>query len=282
MLLLIILEAFIQGISEFLPVSSSGHLALFWAGADQLGSKEALALNPADEMMLDVAVHLGTLLAVLLYFWRDIRSMLVSGYMVLCGRPHNENTPHNKNTKVLLSLIVASLPLVIVGYFFKDLITNNLRSAMPVIAGATIVFGILLGVADRLSVKVYKVSALNWSQYLMIGLFQVLALIPGVSRSGITMTAARFCGVERAESARYSMLLSIPAILGAGTLTMLDLIALEDIGFSLYALLAALLAFIFALIAIGWLMSWLRHASFTIFVVYRIVLGVLIFAIISL
>ena len=250
--------AVVQGITEFLPISSSGHLVLTW---EVLGSKAA----NHDQAVIDIAVHVGTLGAVCGYFWRDLATMLGGAWSGLRGRP-------TAGTRLLLHVAVATVPLLIAGFALKDRVEEFLRDPL-VIAWATVVFALILYLADRVGMKVRRVEHMGWPDAIMVGLLQILAFIPGTSRSGITMTAGRLLGYERAEAARFSMLLAIPAILGAGTLAGLDLYESGDAALGLDALLAAVMAFATALLAIALLMRWLQRASFTPFVVYRLILG---------
>jgi undecaprenyl-diphosphatase len=251
----ILILAIVQGITEFLPISSSGHLILTSQVLDW----------PDQGLIIDIAVHVGTLFAVLLYFWRDIWLMLVGVVRLATGRG-------GPGARLALFVIGGTVPVVVAGYFGKDFIATSLRSA-EVIAWATLGFGILLWIADRVGMTLRTVEHLSWGGVLFIGLMQVLALIPGTSRSGITMTAARLLGMERPEAARFSMLLSIPTILGAGALSGYDLYRAGDIALGTDALIAAVLAFFTAIVAIWALMQWLRQSSFTPFVLYRIVLA---------
>jgi undecaprenyl-diphosphatase len=253
--------ALIQGITEFLPVSSSGHLIVV----------PVLTGWPDQGLIVDVAVHVGTLGAVLLYFWRDIWRMIVG--VVGLGKERLEN-----GAKLAGYLVVATLPVITAGLVVNYYLAEVLRS-LTVIAWATLIFGIVLYVADRRGMTVRRVEHMTLFDALIIGFAQALALIPGTSRSGITMSAARMLGLERAEAARFSILLSIPAILGAGVLKTRDLYAAGDVQLSLDAALAAGLAFAAALIAIASLMAWLRRATFTPFVVYRVVLGAALLAV---
>lgn len=273
MYLMLVLLALVQGLTEFLPISSSGHLIILWESSAALGLGNEAELAKNSQLVLDVAVHMGTLGAVILYFWRDVFAMIRGLYQLARGRP-------NKDSRLMLAVVVASIPLVIVGFFTKDIITQYLR-VPQVIAWATIIFGVVLWLADRFMLQVRKIDNLDWPDYVSIGLMQVLALIPGTSRSGITMTAGRFQGMEREEAARFSMLLSIPAISGAGLLAMIDLFQEHNAALTAAAFWAAGLSFAVALMAIWWLMRWLRTASFTIFVVYRVFVGLLILAIVT-
>ena len=164
------------------------------------------------------------------------------------------------------------MPIIVGGFLFKDLIVAH-ASSVEVNARTTIGFGILLWLGDRVWMLIRKVEHLTAGQALIIGLAQVLALVPGTSRSGITMTAARFLGFERAEAARFSLLLAIPAIAGAGLLAGLDLRESGDLQLGRDALLAAAFSFVTALVAIVLMMRWLKGASFTPFVIYRLLLG---------
>lgn len=262
-LLQLIVLAVVQGITEFLPISSSGHLVLTWAAFDRLGLPAVE--SEAARLDLDVAVHVGTLLAVCLYTWRDL-------FGILKGVTRLSKGFADPSLRLLAMILIGTLPIIVVGFVFKDLIVAHARS-VEVIAWTTIGFGILLWLGDRVGMLIRKVEHLTAGQALIIGLAQVLALVPGTSRSGITMTAARFLGFERAEAARFSLLLAIPAIAGAGLLAGLDLRESGDLQLGRDALLAAAFSFVTALVAIVLMMRWLKGASFTPFVVYRLLLG---------
>lgn len=263
-LLHIVILALVQGITEFLPISSSGHLILAWNSFDGMGMSH-IEEAEQDRLTLDIAVHVGTLLAVCCYVWREIGQMAGGLGRLVIGRW----TP---GARLALMIVVATLPLVFVGGLFKDVVSAHLRST-AVVAWTTIGFGVLLYIADRSAMTLRRVDHMTFHSGLVIGLAQVLALIPGTSRSGITMTAARFLGFERVEAARFSLLLAIPAILGAGTLAGRDLYESGDLQLGYEALLGGALAFVVALIAILLMIGWLRRASFTPFVVYRVLLG---------
>lgn len=254
----ILVLAFIQGATEFLPVSSSGHLILvphLTGWADQ-------------GLAMDVAAHLGTLVAVLVYFWRDVRQMFIGLWHLLFGRVDDGG-------RLVLFLLAATVPALGVGYLVDQYFSDALRNPQ-VVAWALIGFGVLLYLADRVGLTVNQVRHMTLVQAIAIGLAQVLAFIPGTSRSGITMTAARLLGFERGEAARFSFLLSIPAISAAGLWKGRELIQGSDaemlqsagfmLGFSAFA----------GFLAIAFLMAWLRRASFAPFVAYRILLGVLL------
>ena len=247
--------AAIQGITEFLPVSSSGHLRV---ASDIMGLSE-------NTLVMDVAVHVGTLFAVALYFWRDLVFMIVGLADTARGKRHD-------GAKLAGFLIVASVPVAVAGYFGRSLIEDSLRT-IEIVGWTTIGFGLLLYASDRVGMKILKLDHMNLPNAIVIGLAQVLALIPGTSRSGITITAARFLGYDRTEAARFSMLLSIPAIGGAGLLIGLRVIESGNSVLTHDALIAAGLSFITALVAIALFLRWLQFAGFGPFVVYRLVLG---------
>jgi undecaprenyl-diphosphatase len=257
--------ALVQGITEFLPVSSSGHLVLVWELFDRLGV-QAIEQTPSDRLVMDIAVHVGTLLAVCLYFWRDMVEMLLGVAKLAVGRW----TP---GARLALFVVVGTIPLIIAGYLLKDVVSGLLRDGR-IVAWTTIGFGLLLYVGDRTGMTLRRIEHMTIGPVILIGTSQILALVPGTSRSGITMTAARFLGFERPEAARFSMLLAIPAILGAGTLAGLDIYQAGDVRLGIDAAVAAAISFVFALIAIALMLRWLRRASFTPFVVYRVLLGI--------
>ena len=257
----IIVLSIIQGITEFLPVSSSGHLILV-----------PIFTNWQDQgLLLDVAVHMGTLGAVILYLSKDLWGMLVGLCRVLRGR-------RDPRAKLFLHLIMGSVPVMVCGYFLHSYYPNFFRS-LVVIGWATLGFGILLAFSDWLGMTVRRIEHLRLSDSIFIGLLQVLALIPGTSRSGVTISAARLLGFERPDAARFSMLLSIPVIGAAGFLSGLELLKLDDLSITMDALLAGCLSFCVALVSIFLLMAWLRRATLIPFVFYRLILGALLLAI---
>ena len=243
--------AVVQGVTEFLPISSSGHLAAL----------PHLMAWPDQGLAIDVAVHAGTLLAVAVYLRREIAGMIAG----LAGRS-------SRGLRLALLIILASLPVTAAGFLVLRHLGDAFRS-IEIIAWTTLVFGVLLGIADRTGARSRTLDAMTWRHALLVGAAQVLALVPGTSRSGITMTAGLFLGYSRADAARFSLLLGIPAIAGAAALTGLDLWRGGDVTIGLDALLAAVLAFASALLVIQLMMAWLARASFAPFVVYRVLLG---------
>jgi len=248
--------ALVQGITEFLPVSSSGHLVLV-----------PLFMQVPDQgLLMDVAVHVGTLGAVIVYLWRDVLAMIGGLGRAMKGR-------RDPGARLAAYLVVGTIPVVIAGFALNHYMPGGIRG-LEVIGWTTLGFGVLLLVADQIGMTLRRIEHLRFGDVLIIGLVQVLALIPGTSRSGICMTAGRMMGMERRDSARFAMLLGIPAIAGAGVLKGWDLYQAGNAQLTADAILGAGLSFVAALIAIALMMAWLRRASYTIFGVYRVVLGV--------
>lgn len=258
----LIILALIQGLTEFLPISSSAHLIL----PSQL-------LNWPDQgLAFDLAVHVGTLIAVLVYLRSDIIAMIKALLQALLGKGFNDDA------RLALYIILGTLPAVIVGFVVKDYVENNLRTTV-VIAFASIVFGILLGLVDKSEhfKKERSLAALNTSNTLLIGLSQVLAFIPGTSRSGITITAALALGFTRQAALRFSFLLSIPLILAGGLLSGLDLYQ-ADASAAIWKdiLLATAIAGLSAYACIQIFMAWVDRVGMMPFVIYRVLLGVIL------
>ena len=258
--------AAVQGITEFLPISSSGHLVLV----------PKFTNWPDQGLLMDVAVHVGTLLAVMLYFYQDIAAM--TGAMFRSFKQISTRRRLDPEFWLVWKLVIATLPVVIAGYLMNTYFENAFRS-VEVIGWTTLGFGILLFLADKLNMTIRSVEHITFLGAFVIGLSQVLAFIPGTSRAGITMTAARFQGVERQDAARFSLLLSIPVIAAAGALKGLELYKSGNEVLLRDALTAGAMSFGFALVAITFLMVWLKRASFTPFVIYRVILGAFLLSI---
>ena len=250
--------AIVQGVTEFLPISSSGHLALY-----------PLLTGRADQgLEIDVAVHVGSLAAVLLYFRADAMAALRGGFRLIGGdRGHGE-------AKLALALVVATIPVVIAGFALSLSGMGGALRSIAVIGWATLIGAVLLWLADRRAAT----GADEWrmTDALLMGLAQCFALIPGISRSGVTMTAARALGFERREAARLSMLMSIPTIIAAGVLIARDIMKDGDVALGADAALAAFLAFAAAWASIAFLMRMLATWSMTPFVIYRLALGAIL------
>ena len=247
--------ALVQGITEFLPISSSAHLVLVPNFMD----------IPDQGLILDVAVHVGTLGAVVLYLWRDIWNMMSGIGRTMRGRS-------DPGAKMAGFLIVGTLPVIAAGYALNHYYPAGIRG-IEIIGWTTLGFGVVLLITDQIGMTLRRIEHLRFGDVIFIGCAQALALIPGTSRSGICMTAARILGMERSDAARFAMLLSIPAIVGAGSLKGYELWKSGNVALTSDALLGAGMAFVAALITIILLMAWLRRATFTPFAIYRIILG---------
>ena len=245
----------VQGLTEFLPVSSSGHLAL-----------TPKLLGMADQgVLMDVAMHVGTLFAILLYYRRDIWQI---AFAVLQGR----KTTNPAAQRIGIYIAIGSIPAFVMGAVIHLMFPDGIRS-VAVIATTTIVFGLLMGIADMFGRQEKKVEDVSLKTAFLIGCAQALALIPGTSRSGSTMTAARFLGLTRVDAAKFSFLLGIPAMAGAGLLSFLEILKTDDVGLWHDAATAVGLAFLAGLLAIHVMMTWLKRAGLMPFVFYRMFLG---------
>jgi len=246
----IFLLSIIQGVSEFLPVSSAAHLVL----------ASNIYEFKNQSLLIDISLHLGSLLAILFYFKGDIFNF-------------------NKNKNLFYKIIIGTLPLIIIGYFlYNTNLIDHLRD-IKVIAWSTLFFGILLYIADKNKILKKIDTDFTMKSILVIGFFQVLALIPGVSRAGITITAGRILGFGRTDSTKISFYLSIPALLGASTLGIKDLFK-ENIDFNLLVLIGVFLSFLFSLITIKIFFKFIKNFSLNVFIVYRIFLAIVLFYII--
>ncbi|NMP32122.1 undecaprenyl-diphosphate phosphatase [Thalassotalea sp. M1531] len=262
----ILLLALIQGLTEFLPISSSAHLILpsqLFGWVDQ-------------GQGFDVAVHVGSLLAVCLYFRKEIGDMLVAWYATLTPNKEDDAALTDEqrfNGRLAWWIILASIPLGLFGYLSADFIEENLRSAL-VIAITTIVFGLLLGFVDIKAKQNVALEAFSFKGAMIIGLAQMLAIIPGTSRSGITMTAGLMLGLSRENAARLSFLMSIPAISMAGGYLTLKLITGTEVVDWMSMGIGSVLAFISAYACIHYFLILVNKIGMMPFVIYRLILGV--------
>ncbi len=255
-LLHILLLAMLQGLTEFLPISSSAHLILV----------PSLTHMADQSLAFDVSVHVGTLVAVLWYFRQEV-GRLLGDWAVSCVRRETVG-----ESRLAWILIVASVPVGVAGLLLHDLVETVLRSPL-VIAATTIGFGLLLWWSDAAGPRKRDEHTIGWGDGLLIGIAQALALVPGTSRSGITMTAGLFLGLTRQAAARFSFLLSIPAILMAGGYQTLKLLQAGD-GVDWASLgLGALFSAITAYLCIGLFLKWLDRTGMLPFVIYRLLLG---------
>ena len=238
----------VQGISEFLPISSSAHLILL----------SNFYNFRSSSLLIDVGLHFGSLLAIVFYFRKELFDL-------------------KNNRKLLILMVVGSFPLIIFGYFLYTTETIHLLRNIKFIAWTTLFFGIILYLADQRKIDKNLSSNLNIKFILIIGFFQILALIPGVSRAGITMTAARFLNFNRVDSGKISFLLSIPALTGASFLSLKN-ITTQSIEVNYLILIAILLSFLFSYITIRFFLIYINKFSLSVFVIYRVIIGfILIF-----
>ena len=256
----IIVLSIVQGITEFLPISSSGHLAIL---SDIAGWKD-------QGQAMDVMVHVGSFFAVVVYFWKDIFWLTGGAFDLVRGRVTNAG-------RIALYIILATIPALAFGLFLKlsgmlDVMRADVALKFKIVGWGALFFGALLYLAGVVGKRLKTMEEMKLSPALVIGLSQALALIPGTSRSGITMTAARFLGFKREEAARFSFLLGVPAIGAAGALTVLELVQTGG-GIPGAAYLAAGLTFLTSIAAIAFLMALVKRMSFLPFVAYRFALG---------
>ena len=246
---IIILSA-VQGISEFLPVSYSAHLIIV----------SKLYNLKSNSLLIDISLHLGSLFAIVFYFRKEFYDL-------------------KKNKKLLQLIIIGSIPLIIFGYIlhFSELI--YLLRNIKVIAFTTLFFGVVLFFADQSKFDKNISTNLGIKSIIFIGLFQILALIPGVSRAGITLTAARFLNFNRVDSSKISFLLSIPALTGASFIGLKEVFT-QPLEINFLILFAIILSFLFSYITVRFFLSYIKKFSLNIFVIYRIVIGLILLYII--
>ena len=246
----ILILSSIQGISEFLPISSSAHLIIV----------SKLYNLKANSLLIDISLHLGSLLAIIFYFRKDLLNL--------------------KNNRTLLKLIIiGSIPLIFFGYILHSTELIQLLRNIKIIAWTTLFFGIILYFADQRKVEKTIPRDLNVRSIIFIGLLQILALIPGVSRAGITMTAARFLNFNRVDSGKISFLLSIPALCGASFLGLWD-IPSEAIEINTLIIIAIIFSFLFSYLTVKFFLNYLNKFSLNIFVIYRLIIALILLSII--
>ena len=249
------LIGFIQGVTEFLPISSSGHLVLF----------AEFAKWEDQGLFTDIAVHFGTLFAVFFYMRKEIKFLISN---ILAMKIFED--------KIVLKIIVATLPGIIVGFFIYDLVNLFFRN-IEVMAISSIVFALILYISDKTKIEEKDWKNISFKDSFLIGLWQVLAFIPGASRAGVTITGARFLNFNRTDATKFSMLLSIPIILASLSMSLLDYYIADESILNFYSsFFAAFVAFITALLSITLMMKLIKIANFNIFIIYRILLGILI------
>jgi undecaprenyl-diphosphatase len=247
-LIKIIILGIVQGIAEFLPISSNAHLIMV---------EQLLDYHNHNEI-LNLVFHLGSLLAIITYFFAELLGLL-------------------KKPKMIFNIIAATIPVIIIGYFVhKFRLINYEYFSIKIIAITLIVFGIILFISDKINHSKILYKDLNIKSSLIIGLFQIISLIPGVSRSGITLTAGRFLGYSRFEAAKFSFFLSIPTTAGACFLGVLDLIKTNNSDLNYIAIIAFITSFLSSYLTIKFFLSFISKFNLNIFIYYRVILGVFI------
>jgi len=247
-LIKIIILGIVQGIAEFLPISSNAHLIMV---------EQLLDYHNHNEI-LNLVFHLGSLLAIITYFFAELLGLL-------------------KKPKMIFNIIAATIPVIIIGYFVhKFRLINYEYFSIKIIAITLIVFGIILFISDKINHSKILYKDLNLKSSLIIGLFQIISLIPGVSRSGITLTAGRFLGYSRFEAAKFSFFLSIPTTAGACFLGVLDLIKTNNSDLNYIAIIGFITSFLSSYLTIKFFLSFISKFNLNIFIYYRVILGVFI------
>jgi len=267
-LLRAVIMGIVQAITEFLPISSSGHLVVM---------KELVRFDePNNSLTFDVALHVGTSIAVILFFWRDWQTIFYSVFYDIMDYGIAIKK-WNAHSQLLIWIMIATIPVVVVGFIFQNLIEQNLRQ--PLVVGISlIVFGVLIGLMDRLGESRKKLEDIYLSNALFIGIFQAVSLIPGVSRSGLTIGAARILGFDRINAARFSFLLSTPAVIGASLLRFFETQQNnESINLSVL-IVGSFISCLVGIIVIRFLLRYLQNGTLWPFVWYRIILGLIVIA----
>ena len=243
----VLILSFVQGITEFLPISSSSHLILI-----------SKFINFQEQSLsIDVSLHIGSFIAVLVYFYKDILNFI-------------------ENKKLFLKIIVSSIPVMLTGYLLiKTNLIQDLRS-IKVIGWMTLIFGFLLYVSDKCKLNNNIKKDFNYKSALIIGLFQIISLVPGVSRSGVTLTAARLLNFKRYDSAKISFLLSIPTLGAVSAFGIINIINENDTIFSTLNLLSIFFSFLISFTTIKYFLEFLKKFSLNFFVIYRIILGIIL------
>lgn len=243
----IFILSLIQGVTEFLPISSSSHLILI---------SDFFKFNN-NNLSIDVSLHIGSFVAVLIYFYKEIINF-------------------SKNKILLFKVLLASIPVMIIGYILAETdYIDNLRS-IEIIAWTTTIFGVLLYISDKFKLKKNINQDFGFISVFIIGIFQILALIPGVSRSGIAITAARLLGFKRYDAAKISFLISIPILFAVSVFGIKNILVSESYNFSKLNIISIFLSFFFSYITIKYFLSFIKKFSLKIFVIYRVLLGIIL------
>ena len=260
----------IQGLTEFLPVSSTAHLTI---AGKLFGFIDPVHPEAWTEFI--AVMQLGTLAAVVIYFWKDLRGMVL-GLLSDLRRHGKDLRAYGQESRMAFLIVIGTLPVAIIGYLLKHIIEGMLTKTSIVIVGSLVLLAVLLWIAEKVAQHTRSAESLTWKDALFVGLAQAVALIPGASRSGTTITAGMFLGLNRETAARFSFLLSIPAVLASGVF---EMARIHSTVFSLglgNLVIATLVSGLAGYAAIAWLLRYLGRHSLMVFVWYRIGLGFLL------
>lgn len=259
----VVILAVIQGIAEFLPISSSAHLIIF---RDIFNIAKTTNIN--INFIFDIALHLGTLLAIIIYFFKDFIKIIKNG--IIKGIKDEEG-------KIMWYLIIATIPAAIIGILFEDIIEKIIRNNYLVIIIALIIMGLIIYYIDKNSKSIKTIKNITVKDALIIGCSQILALIPGFSRSGTTITAARYLGIKKDDAAKFSFYLTVPIVSGAVLLKILDKEAWTIIFSNLFSFVfGIIITAIIGILCIKYLLQYLHNHNFKIFMIYRIILAIIV------
>lgn len=265
-----IILGIVQGITEFLPISSTGHLTL--AGKLMgLISEE----NPEHWTSFIAVIQLGTMISILVYFWKDLWNIF-TGFIQDNLQKRLKYSEQSLNSKLGGMIIAGTIPIVVIGLLFKDTIEGALTKNLYVISGSLIVLAVILAIAEKTAKFKKDINDVTFLDSILIGLAQAVALIPGSSRSGTTITGGLFLGLKRDVAARFSFLLSVPAILASGLLQLKESLAFINYDLAINLIVATIVSGISGYLAIDFLLKFLKKNSTFVFIFYRIALGVLI------
>lgn len=265
----------IQGLTEFLPISSTGHLTVAGKLMNLISDQ-----NPERWTSFIAVIQLGTLLAILIYFWKDLWNITIEFLRdnIIKRKGFSEQS---SNSKLGWYVIIGSIPVVIIGLGFKDIIEGAFTKNLYVIASSLIALGIILALAEKFGKFKKEMKDITWKDALIVGVAQSIALIPGSSRSGTTITAGLFIGLKRETAARFSFLLSVPAILGSGLLQFYESLEYIDSSGLISLIIATIASAVSGYLTIEFLLRFLKNNTTFIFVFYRIFIGLTIFVLLG-
>ena len=260
----------VQGLTEFLPISSTGHLTLAGKFMGLISDK-----NPEHWTSFMAVIQLGTMLAIFVYFWKDLWNILTE-FLHQNLQRRIQYSKQSTNSKLGWMIILGTIPIVVIGLLFKDMIEGALTKNLYVISGSLIVLAIILAVAEKTAKFKKNIEDITVLDSILIGLAQAVALIPGSSRSGTTITGGLFLGLKRDVAARFSFLLSVPAVLASGMLQLKESLAYINYDMAVSMIVATIVSGISGYLAIDFLLKFLKKNTTFAFIYYRIALGILI------